>query len=80
MRLPCNSTYRSTHCRTFKRYHATAARLYALASTAFPALADDLDQGHRYQAARSALLAADGQGHDATQLTGQRKKTSVPRP
>src|SRR5271155_786032 len=61
-------------CRTFKRYHATAARLYALAWTAFPALADDLDQDRRYQAARSALLAAAGQGHDPGPLTGAGKK------
>src|SRR5262249_6445027 len=50
-------------CRTYKQYHATAARLYAAVFVAQPALAEPPEQ-HRYQAARSALLAAAGQGRD----------------
>jgi serine/threonine-protein kinase len=49
-----------------KQFHHAAARLYADALAADPSLADDLQQGHRYNAACSAALAAAGQGKDAT--------------
>src|SRR5262249_4698377 len=48
-----------------KRLHAAAARLAADAFAADPKLAGDLQQQHRYKAARSAALAAAGQGADA---------------
>src|SRR5262249_60579522 len=52
----------------FKGLHATTARLYAAAFTADPKLADDLQAGHRYRAARAAAPAAPGQGKDAEPL------------
>ncbi|HYT92159.1 MAG TPA: tetratricopeptide repeat protein, partial [Gemmataceae bacterium] len=60
-------------CRVYKQYHATAAKLHALAFAAQPALAETLNQGHRYQAARSAALAAAGQGRDPGKLTAEEK-------
>jgi tetratricopeptide (TPR) repeat protein len=45
-----------------------AAHFSAAAFTAQPSLADDLDAGHRYNAACSAALAAAGQGEDAAKL------------
>jgi Flp pilus assembly protein TadD len=44
--------------------HAASARLYADAFTAEPKLANDLNQQHRYYAARSAAQAAASQGKD----------------
>jgi serine/threonine-protein kinase len=52
----------------FKNLYLTSARLYAAALTNNPRLADGLDQSHRYDAARSAALAAAGQGEDARLL------------
>jgi Tfp pilus assembly protein PilF len=49
-----------------QRYRA-AAQLYADAFAADPKAADDLRAGHRYNAARSAALAAAGRGTDAPQ-------------
>jgi serine/threonine protein kinase/Tfp pilus assembly protein PilF len=51
-----------------KKFHAGAARLYIDAFAADPKLADDLNAGHRYAAARSAALAGCGQGQDAAKL------------
>jgi tetratricopeptide (TPR) repeat protein len=51
-----------------KKLHRTAARLYAAAFAADPKLADDLNAGHRYDAACSAALAAAGQGEDAAKV------------
>jgi tetratricopeptide (TPR) repeat protein len=51
-------------CRTHKHYPAAAARLYAAAFAAEPALGQETDRGHRFLAARCALLAAAGQGRD----------------
>jgi hypothetical protein len=48
----------------YKRYGA-AARLYTDTFKAQPKLADDLQKGHRYNAACSAAQAAEGQGADA---------------
>ncbi len=59
-------------CR-LKQYHATASRLYAIAFTAHPTLAEDLNQGHRNQAARAAALAASGKGRDPGQLTDENR-------
>jgi serine/threonine-protein kinase len=59
-------------CRmTCKRLHLAAARLAADAFAADGKLADDLQGGHRYDAARSAALAAAGQGADATDLPAE---------
>jgi tetratricopeptide (TPR) repeat protein len=55
-------------CRYHKRQHVAAARFYADAFAADPKLCDDLQAGHRYNAACSAALAAAGQGKDATGL------------
>jgi eukaryotic-like serine/threonine-protein kinase len=51
-------------CRTYKQYHATAAGLYAGKINNTRTLAEDLERGHRFDAARSALLAASGHGRD----------------
>jgi tetratricopeptide (TPR) repeat protein len=58
-------------CQRYKQDHVTAAKLYGLAFTVQPALADNLEQGHRSQAARSAALAAAGQGRDPGKLTDE---------
>jgi tetratricopeptide (TPR) repeat protein len=54
-------------CLIKKLYHA-AAGLYAAAFAADPKLADDLEAGHRYNAACYAAQAAVGQGDDAAKL------------
>jgi serine/threonine protein kinase/Flp pilus assembly protein TadD len=54
-------------CRQYGRSPA-AARLYAAALAAQPALAEDLARGYRHQAACAAALAAAGQGKEAAQL------------
>jgi hypothetical protein len=59
-------------CATKKRY-AAAARFYADAFAADRKLADDLEAGHRYNAACSAALAAAGQGVDAPTPDGQER-------
>jgi tetratricopeptide (TPR) repeat protein len=51
-----------------KRLNSAAARFYAEAFAAQPALAADLQAGHRYNAACSAALAGCGQGKDADKL------------
>jgi serine/threonine-protein kinase len=52
----------------FKRCYATCARLYSDAFANNAKLADDLQQQHRFNAARSAALAAAGQGEDVRML------------
>jgi hypothetical protein len=54
-------------CQFTNRTHALA-RLYAAAFAAEPKLADDLQAAHRYHAACSAVLAAAGEGQDASKL------------
>src|SRR5262249_14033108 len=54
-----------------KRRHAAATRLFAGAFAEQPALAKDLQAGHRYNAACSAALAAAGQGADAAGLAAE---------
>jgi tetratricopeptide (TPR) repeat protein len=51
-----------------KKLHYAATSLFAAAVAADPKLGDDLKAGHRYDAARSASLAAAGQGEDAAKL------------
>jgi tetratricopeptide (TPR) repeat protein len=58
-------------CRRYKRWYDRVARLYAAAFAEQPALAEDLTRGHRYQAARAAVLAAAGRGRDTDQLSDQ---------
>jgi eukaryotic-like serine/threonine-protein kinase len=53
----------------FANRHCAAARLYAEVFASTPELADDLQAGHRYNAARAAALAGCGQGDDAAGLT-----------
>jgi tetratricopeptide (TPR) repeat protein/tRNA A-37 threonylcarbamoyl transferase component Bud32 len=55
-------------CLTQKKAPAAAARLYADAFQAEPELADDLQAGDRYAAARAAALAGCGKGRDAADL------------
>jgi hypothetical protein len=57
-----------------KQFHFAAARLSADALSADPRLADDLQKGHRYNAACSAALAAAGQGKDAVQPDAKERK------
>jgi eukaryotic-like serine/threonine-protein kinase len=49
---------------SLKKRHADAARFYAEAFVAQPALANDVQTGNRYNAACAATLAAGGQGDD----------------
>jgi tetratricopeptide (TPR) repeat protein len=56
-----------------KKQYAAAARLYADAFAADPKLADDLNAQQRYDAARSAALAAAGKGEDAAKLDEKEK-------
>src|SRR5262249_493881 len=57
----------------FKQLNAAGARFSALALADKPALADDREEGHRYNAACFAALAAAGQGKDADRLTNQER-------
>src|SRR5262249_45688174 len=52
----------------YKRLHTTAAHFSAAAFAAEPKLATDLNRQHRYNAARSAALAAAGNAEDARVL------------
>src|SRR5262249_50535240 len=60
-------------CLRHKRLTATAADFYDAALTAEPALADDLEAGHRLHAACAAALAGCGLGDDATKLDDRRR-------
>jgi serine/threonine-protein kinase len=55
-------------CWKCKRQYAAAARLFAEAFAAEPALAADLKKGYRLDAARAAAAAAAGEGRDSTGL------------
>jgi tetratricopeptide (TPR) repeat protein len=55
-------------CQDYRRQYAAAARLYADAFAAQPALAEDLAAQDRYRAARAAALAGCGGGADASRL------------
>jgi serine/threonine-protein kinase len=55
-------------CLSQKKAPAAAARLYADAFKSEPALADDLQEGDRFTAARAAALAGCGKGRDAADL------------
>src|SRR5262249_54531686 len=54
-------------CR-FSRRHVASVTFATAAFAASPALANDLEAGHRYYAAYSAALAGCGQGRDAGKL------------
>ena len=56
---------------TKKRHYALATRLYREAFRKDPALADNLDLGHRFNAAGYAVLAAAGKGDDAADLKAE---------
>jgi serine/threonine-protein kinase len=62
-------------CQFTSRTHKMA-RLYADAFAAATSLADDLDAGHRYNAARAATQAGCGRGTDAAAL-GEEEKTRL---
>jgi hypothetical protein len=51
-----------------KQLYRAAARFYREAFAAQRKLADNLDAGHRYVAARAAALAGSGKGKDADQV------------
>jgi serine/threonine-protein kinase len=55
-------------CVEYKHLDAAAARLYGEAFAADPKRAEDLQAGHRYNAACAATLAGCGQGQDAAGL------------
>jgi tetratricopeptide (TPR) repeat protein len=55
-------------CAIYREKYRAAVRLFADAFKEDPKLADDLDEGDRYNAACAAVLAAAGQGKDATGL------------
>jgi serine/threonine-protein kinase len=52
----------------YKKCYVASARLYTDAFASEPKVAADLNHQHRYNAARSAALAAAGQGEDARWL------------
>src|SRR5262249_5363468 len=52
-------------CQQHKQLYAAATRFYGQAFDTHSALADDLQAGHRYNAACAAALAGCGQGKDA---------------
>jgi tetratricopeptide (TPR) repeat protein len=52
-----------------RRLYAASARFYGAALDADPKLANNLAAGHLYHAACAAVLAADGQGKDASRLS-----------
>jgi tetratricopeptide (TPR) repeat protein len=58
-------------CLHYKQRYGAAARFYAAAFAARPALADDPRAGHRYNAACAAALAAAGQGQDTAGLSDE---------
>ena len=53
----------------FKNLRATMAALYAASFASDPKLAEDLQAGHLYRAARAAAVAGNGGGADAAGLT-----------
>jgi tetratricopeptide (TPR) repeat protein len=55
-------------CQQYKHLYTTAVRFYASAFAEQPKLADDLGNGHRYNAACAATLATAGEGIDAAKL------------
>ncbi len=67
---PANATERLQFANicTFRKRYAATAQLRLEAFTATPQLADDLDAGHRYNAACTAALAGCGRGADASKL------------
>ena len=58
------------------RHDATAARLYAEAFAADPRLGEDLDAGHRFNAACAAAAAGSGRGDDVDGL-GEPERQSL---
>jgi Flp pilus assembly protein TadD len=58
-------------CQQHKQLYAASARFYAEAFVEQPRLGDDLQAGHRYNAACAAALAGGGQGRDADRLDDQ---------
>src|SRR5262249_7333166 len=57
-----------------KKYHAAAVTFCTAAFAADPKLENDLQSGMRYNAACSALLAANGRGEDSASLDDKEKK------
>jgi tetratricopeptide (TPR) repeat protein len=51
-------------CQTYRQHYGTAARFYAEAFVGQVPLGENLQAGHRYNAARAAALAGCGQGKD----------------
>jgi tetratricopeptide (TPR) repeat protein len=60
-------------CQRYRKRYAAAARFYAEAFDTQPGLAENLKTQVRYSAACAAILAACGQGKDATQLPVQKR-------
>jgi tetratricopeptide (TPR) repeat protein len=57
----------------YKRLYAGSARLWGEAFAAEPKLAENVQTGHRYNAACAAALAGCGQGEDAAKLNEQER-------
>ncbi len=60
-------------CQLHKKLFVASARWYREAFAAAPRLADDLNAGHRYNAACAAALAGCGQGRDADKLDAKER-------
>jgi tetratricopeptide (TPR) repeat protein len=61
-------------CQRYKKRYAAAARFYAAAFAAKPKLTPAQQVFFRYNAACTAVLAAAGQGQDASKLEGKEKR------
>jgi hypothetical protein len=62
-------------CQLYKKRFVAAKGFYERAFAAEPKLADDLNKGHRYDAASAAALAGCGQGSDTARLAeGERAR------
>jgi serine/threonine-protein kinase len=60
-------------CQQYRQRYADAARFYEGAFTANPKLAEDLEKGHRYDAACAAALAGCGRGKDPAGLDAKQR-------
>ena len=57
-----------------RRIFSTSVRLWTVAFEKSPSLLEEMQAGHRYNAACSAALAAAGEGNDAKDLTDDQRK------
>jgi tetratricopeptide (TPR) repeat protein len=61
------------HCQRFRKLNAAAVHFFAEGFAKLPALAEDLQVAHRYNAACAAALAGCGKGADAKDLDAKER-------